>query len=259
MELWDGNSSYNALRLGLSRRFSSNLQFQFAYNFSKGIDDSSNTGHSDNNGGRDEFSGWSVPDPDDKSTSHGLSGNHVAHTFSANFTYDLPCNPSGAAGIIAGGWQINGIVTLATGPASSFNLPFDVAESQQFELSQRPELKPGASNNPVLSDGRDPNAYYDVNAFERGPEGFYGNVGRNTLIAPGIATFDFGVTKKWALSEGVDLQFKTEIFNIFNRANFGAPRMQIFGGRSTLDPTAGIITKTTTTSRQIQFALKIVF
>ncbi|MCH7803179.1 MAG: TonB-dependent receptor [Acidobacteria bacterium] len=264
MELWDGNSSYNALRLGLSRRFSSNLQFQFAYNFSKGIDDSSNTGHSDNNGGRDEFSGWSVPDPDDKSTSHGLSGNHVAHTFSANFTYDLPFNPSGAAGIIAAGWQINGIVTLATGPASSFNLPFDVAESQQFELSQRPELKPGASNNPVLSDGRDPNAYYDVNAFTLAPRGFFGNVARNTLISPGQATFDFGVAKSFTLHEETSLQFKAEFFNLFNRANFSQPGMDVFtsidrNGDPVPDPSAGQITSTTGTSRQIQFALKILF
>ncbi|MEE8462211.1 MAG: hypothetical protein V3S50_08820, partial [Acidobacteriota bacterium] len=61
------------------------------------------------------------------------------------------------------------------------------------------------------------------------------------------------------LSEGVDLQFKTEIFNLFNRANFGLPGMEIFGRGGVPDPTAGIITKSTTTSRQIQFALKIVF
>ncbi|MCH8818941.1 MAG: TonB-dependent receptor [Acidobacteria bacterium] len=264
MELWDGNSSYNAFRLGLVKRFSSGFQFQVAYNFSKGIDDSSNTGHSDNNGGRDEFSGWSVPDPDDKSTSHGLSGNHVAHTFSANFTYDLPIHPDGIAGRIFGGWQINGIVTAATGPASSFNLPFDQAKSGQFELSQRPELKAGASNNPVLSNGRDPNAYYDVNAFTLAPEGFFGNVARNTLISPGQATFDLGVAKSFTLHEETTLQFKTEIFNIFNRANFSQPGMDVFTsidrqGNPVPDPSAGQITSTTGTSRQIQFVLKILF
>ena len=130
-----------------------------------------------------------------------MSGNHVAHTFGANFTYDLPIHPDGIAGHILGGWQINGIITAATGPASSFNLPFDRALSGQFELSQRPELKPGASNNPVLSDGRDPNAYYDVNAFTLAPRGFFGDVARNTLISPGQATFDFGVAKNFTLHE----------------------------------------------------------
>ena len=67
------------------------------------------------------------------------------------------------------------------------------------------------------------------------------------------------MTKSFALTEGADLQFKAEVFNLFNRANFGIPRMQVFGGGGAEDPTSGVITKSTTTSRQIQFALKIVF
>ena len=189
----------------------------------------------------------------------GLSSNHVAQTLATSFSYVIPYNPPGAAGLFLGGWSFNGILTLATGPPSSFGMDLDQAHSGQGTESQRPDLVQGFSNNPVLSDGREPTAYFDTNALEIGVEGFFGNLGRNTLILPGLATFDLGMTKDWALSEGATLQFKTEIFNIFNRANFGAPRMQIFGGRSTLDPAAGIITKTTTTSRQIQFALKIVF
>ncbi len=118
---------------------------------------------------------------------------------------------------------------------------------------------PGFSNNAVLSDGRDPNAYFDLDALVVAEEGFFGNLGRNTLILPGVATFDLGVTKDFALTEQADLQFKAEFFNIFNRANFGLPGMEIFGRNGVPDPTAGIITKSTTTSRQIQFALKIVF
>jgi hypothetical protein len=189
----------------------------------------------------------------------GLSSNHVAQTFSSSFTYELPFNAQGAARHLVNGWQINGIVTLATGNASSISTDEDRAGQDQTTVSQRPEMVSGFSNNPVLGDGRDPNAYYDVNAFQRGTEGFFGNVGRNTVIAPGIATFDFGVTKNFPLSEGVDLQFRTEIFNIFNRANFGLPIMNALDGNGELDPAAGQIFSTTTTSRQIQLALKIVF
>ena len=265
MELWDGNSSYNSLKVGLVKRFSSGFQIQGAYNFSKAIDESSNTGHSDNNGGRDEFSGWSVPDPDDKDTSRGLSGNHVAHTFGANFSYELPFNPQGTAGLFLGGWQINGILSASTGPPASLSLgSFDRARSEQFEFSQRPELKAGASNNPVLNDGREPTAYFDVNAFDLAPEGFFGNVGRNTVISPGVLTFDFGVYKNFRLREGASIQFRTEIFNIFNRANFSQPFMDVFDGVDSSGdpefvPNSGQITETTTTSRQIQFALKILF
>jgi len=259
MQLWDGNSNYNALRFSLTRRFNEGLAFQFSYNFSRAIDDGSNVGHADANGGADENSSWQVVDPDDKATMRGLSSNHVAQTFASSFTYELPFNPQGAARHILGGWSFNGILTLATGPPSSFGMDFDRAHSGQGTESQRPEMVAGFSNNPVLSDGRDPNAYYDVNALAIGPEGFFGNLGRNTLILPGLATFDLGMTKGFSLGERADLQFKAEFFNIFNRANFGAPRMQIFGGGGVRDAAAGMITKTTTTSRQIQFALKIVF
>ncbi len=264
MGLWDGNSSHNALRLGIVKRFSSGFQFQAAYNFSRNIDESSNTGHSDNNGGRGESSGWSVPDPDDKQTSRGLSGNHVAHTFSANFSYDLPSGRDGVAVFLVGGWQINGIATLATGPASSLSVSFDRDQTGQFEISQRPELKAGANNNPVLNEGREPTAYYDPNAFTLAPEGFFGNVGRNTIISPGIATFDFGLTKNFSVREAATVQFKAEFFDAFNRANFSQPGMTVFTGMNRdgsgcLAADAGQIQNTTTTSRQIQFALKILF
>jgi hypothetical protein len=258
MELWDGNSSYNSLKIGITRRFSSGLQFQGAYNFSRAIDDSSNTGHSDNNGGREESSGWSVIDPDDKSTMRGLSGNHIEQAFTANFSYDLPINPQGAAGLFLGGWKINGIVTAATGSPASFSMSQDRAQSGQFEISQRPELVAGFSNNPILHDGREPEEYFDINAFELAPEGFFGNVGRNTLIGPGLFTVDFGVSKDISLHEEATLQFKAEFFNITNRANFRIPLMNVFGS-SGLDPSASRIEETVTTSRQIQLALKILF
>ena len=70
---------------------------------------------------------------------------------------------------------------------------------------------------------------YNLAALEIPTQGFFGNAGRNTLILPGVATFDVGVTKNFALTEGADLQFKAEVFNLFNRANFGIPRMQVFG------------------------------
>jgi outer membrane receptor protein involved in Fe transport len=262
MELWDGNSNYNALRVGLARRFSSGLQFQVAYNFSRAIDESSNTGHSDANGGRGENSAWSVVDPNDKSTMRGLSSNHVAQTFSGNFTYDLPFNPSGAARHFVGGWQINGIVTAATGPATSLSIDVDQARSLQGSRSQRPELVPGSSNNPVLNDGREPEEYYDVSGLVLSEPGFFGNVGRNTLIAPGVLTFDFGVSKNFSLAEVASIQFRAEFFNIFNRANFTLPAMNVWdsaGPAVFRDSTAGEILETTTTSRQIQFALKILF
>ena len=243
----------------MARRFNSGLAFQFSYNYSRAIDDGSSSTHADGNAGADENSSWMVVDRFDKGTMRGLSSNHVAQTFAASFTYELPFNPQGAAGLLVGGWSLNGILNLATGPPSSFSMDFDRSGQDQSTEAERPNIVAGFSNNPVLSDGREPEQYFDLNALEIPTEGFFGNAGRNTLILAGVATFDLGVTKDFALSEGAQLQFKAEVFNLFNRANFGKPRMQIFGGGGVEDAAAGVITKTSTTSRQIQFALKILF
>jgi len=139
------------------------------------------------------------------------------------------------------------------------SIDLDRAKSGQGSTSQRPELVPGTSNNPVLHGGREPEEYYDVSGLVLPEEGFFGNVGRNTVIAPGVLTFDFGVSKDFKLTEQASIQFRTEVFNAFNRANFTLPAMNIWDSGPVRDSTAGEILTTTTTSRQIQFALKILF
>ena len=97
-----------------------------------------------------------------------------------------------------------------------------------------------------------------------------GNLGRNTLRVPGVATFDFSLMKNIPISqwgEGTRLQFRAEFFNLFNRTNFDSPENRLFdrraGNRTSFEPvpdsSAGIIDETATTSRQIQFALKLEF
>src|SRR5205814_10534321 len=88
--------------------------------------------------------------------------------------------------------------------------------------------------------------------------GFYGNVGRDTLIGPGLATWDFSVLKDTPIRERLNLQFRAEIFNLLNRANFNLPNAVVFTP-SGVSPTAGAITSTSTTSRQVQFGLKLLW
>ncbi|HZE13649.1 MAG TPA: hypothetical protein VE086_07825, partial [Chthoniobacterales bacterium] len=105
-----------------------------------------------------------------------------------------------------------------------------------------------------------PDRYFDANAFVTPAAGTYGNVGRDVLTGPGLATIDFSALKKTALTERVSLQFRAEFFNILNRSNFGTPNAVVFTSASaTPAPTAGVITSTATSSRQIQFGLKLLF
>ncbi|MBI4483338.1 MAG: TonB-dependent receptor [Acidobacteria bacterium] len=260
----DGNATYNGLLLSVARRLAGGFQFQSSYTWSKSIDDGSNTV------GATDFNSWpgEPQDPDDRNSDRGLSPFSVEHTFVTNYTWDLPIGPRGrllsSAGGVAGklleGWQLGGILTLSSGPPFSVGLGFDSARQRTRGGGgggQRPNLKPGFSNNPVLGG---PDLYVGPNAFELAPAGFYGNLGKNTVIGPGLATVDLSLVKNTSVSEGKQLQFRTEFFNLFNRPNFSIPARTIFRAASGI-PAAnfGRITSTTSTSRQIQFALKFIF
>jgi len=121
----------------------------------------------------------------------------------------------------------------------------------------RPSWNPAFSG-PVILGG--PNEYFNPNAFIVPAAGTYGNVGRDTLTGPGLAELDVSVMKNTAISERVRLQFRAEFFNVLNHANFGTPNTVVFSSASTTPAsTAGVITSTASTSRQIQFGLKLLF
>ncbi len=111
-----------------------------------------------------------------------------------------------------------------------------------------------------------PNQWFNPNAFIAPPQflGFYGNVGRDSYRGPGLATWDFSALKDTKIFERVNLQFRAEIFNLLNRANFNTPNLVAFTPPTAANPTglsgtAGAITSTSTTSRQVQFGLKLLW
>jgi len=102
--------------------------------------------------------------------------------------------------------------------------------------------------------------YFNPTAFIQPRAGTYGNAGRNILTGPGLVETDLFLAKKLAFSERLHLQFRAEFFNILNHTNFNTPNPVVYtaatGGPS---PTAGVITSTATTSRQIQLGLKLLW
>ena len=242
----DANSSYNSLQLGLTQRYSSGLQFQVAYTWSRLINDAE---------GRWDIFGTqglgNAQDPFDRGAERGLGAPDIRHNIVTNFSYDLPFGNamSGFGGKVIQGWRLNGILTTRTGNPVTLGVIGTRSGASPFSRSERPNLVPGRSTSPVLGG---PDQYYDPTAFELQPAGFYGNVGRNTLIGPGFASFDFGLAKDTALSERRTLQFRFEAFNLFNRPNFGTPNRNVFRGSSPAG-NAGRVVRTVGTSRQIQF------
>jgi len=103
-----------------------------------------------------------------------------------------------------------------------------------------------------------PEQWYDPRAFSLPLSGTFGNVSRGSLTGPSLTTFDTSLFKKISINEKWNLQFRAEAFNVFNHANFAEPSAVVFQGNN-YSSSAGVITSTATTSRQLQFALKLLF
>ena len=130
----------------------------------------------------------------------------------------------------------------------------DPREALQVIEPDRPDLLPGKSNNPVLGG---PDKYFDTSSFALQEAGFQGNLGRNTLIGPGLFNVDFSLFKQSALTERLGLQFRFETFNIFNHANFALPSTSLFDRQGRALPDTGRISGTVTPARQLQFGLRL--
>jgi hypothetical protein len=204
-------------------------------------------------------------------------------------------------GFVANGWELGGILKLSDGPpftplfGTTGGDPLGIGDSDPWAFPNRVSSSDCAS----LINSRNPNNYVKTgcftiptapasfftgptpmcssdprffgdnvtgNAFGTPPQCFNlrGNAGRNIIPGPGIANLDFSLFKNnpiRRISETFGVQFRAEIFNILNRANFALPKepdhTDIFDQTGAPNPLAGVITATTTSSRQIQFALKV--
>jgi hypothetical protein len=201
----------------------------------------------------------------------GLATFNVEHVGVVNILYALPFgrgqrfanDVGGLSGSLIGGWSLSSIITAQTGFPFTPQLSYNPSNNGDTRNPVRPFLNPHFSGPVILGK---PEQWFNPKAFLAPPTtgGFYGNVGRNTYIGPGLATWDFSVLKDTRIRERLNLQFRAEIFNLLNRANFNTPNLIVFtpptlANPSGLSGTAGAITSTSTTSRQVQFALKLLW
>ena len=268
---YDADSYYHGLRLGMNRRFSQGFQVQANYTWSHALDDFSGQGPFDGPGGSQHNL---VDFPDSGKANSNMD---LRQLFQANFTYQLPGpSPATTAGKILGGWLVSGILNLTDGSPYNNVITSDHADTGLPQgWAQRPDLVPGGNNNPVKGDGRDPDEYFDRSSsdFVLQDEGYWGNLGRNTLVLGGTATFDLSLQKDTPIAgERVTLQFRAEFFNLLNRANWGAPTRTSYassfgrglcpGGNCAATPyqrAFGRVDTTSTSARQVQLALKLIF
>ncbi len=248
----DATSDYYGVTAGVTRRFSRGLQAQLSYTYSKSIDDGAsalggNDFNSEGGGSRYLFS-----------KDRGLSPFDLRHSFVANVNYALPfaSAATGLTGAAAKDWNVGMLVRMRSGYPFSAISGVDTGLQVQGWAPEYPDLRPGASANPVLGTV---DHWFDANAFVLPPAGYIGTLPRNTIIGPDMKTLDLIVGKNFSIAGKRELQFRFECFNLLDRANFGLPQNQVFNANGTVREDAGRITTTSTAARQVQLGVKAVW
>ena len=284
---YQGRSYFNALELQLAKRMSHGFQVQGTFTWGKSIDTSSATVAGDAFGNSISSLDWF-----DMRLTRGLSDFNVGRTIVINGTWDIPAPKSfsGPARWIADGWELGTILTVSDGVP--FTPTWGTGDDPAFTLSNDDWAFPnrlGGAGCKTLTNPGNPNNYIKTQCFAvptapsaafwnanncQGGDGITdltcpnlrGNAGRNILIGPGITNLDFSIFKNnriRRISENFNVQFRAEIFNILNHANFAPPvtpdNSDIFRSDGTATGVAGLLTRTTIPERQIQFAIKFIF
>ena len=271
-----GDSWYHSFQFGLVERLSHGLQFQSSYAFSKLIDLKQGLATGD------ATPAFTV-DPARPNVDRGPADFDVTQVYHFNAIYNLPQLSSKSAflGKLLNGWWVSGILSLQTGRPFVVTLQADrsrVGINGGASGIGRPDLVLGRNNGNITSGVSTgclgvpagtplgtPTLYFDPCAFTIPAAGFLGTEGRNILRVPGLANLDFSLVKDTALPilrESGKLEFRAEVFNILNRPNFSPPNQTVFAGVQNVESPltgAATITSTATASRQIQFALKLIF
>jgi hypothetical protein len=283
--LWQANSFYDAMQVDLAKRVSHGIQFHVAYTWGKSIDTLS-ASEADDSYPNGLFNQVFF----DQRTTRGLSDFNVAQTLVVSATWQIPGPATGSKlpGWALDGWQLVALYKASTGQPFTPILGGDPEGTELDETGEVPSIVPGC--NPANKNFKTlPSpVYLNLNCFvlpqataaiaaECQPFGFqagtpvagtcanlHGNLGRNSVIGPGLSKLDFSVFKNnyiRRISETFNAQFRAEIFNIFNRANFSSPtdNLQVFDQNGNSISSGGLIDSTQTTSRQVQFALKLIW
>ena len=260
----DGDSWYTAFIVDARRRFANGWSVQGSYTWSDSEDTTqASTFFSDATNGTTSAFPEFIPD-----YNRGPSDFNVRHNLVANATWDLPWgeNLTGAARAVAAGWRVSAIATYRSG------YPLTVFVQNNRSRSQwQPSLGPGIGRDrpsyaPGFNAGNavtgNPNQWFSPQAFVLPPAGTFGNVGRGDLEGPDRRSVDLAFVKEVRPGSGTGLELRLEVFNVFNRANFGVPNLVAFAGAADGEAPLGSfgrIRNTVTSARQLQLGVRFRF
>ncbi|MEK7833404.1 MAG: hypothetical protein AAB401_20100, partial [Acidobacteriota bacterium] len=232
-----GNSNYHGMTVRIERRFASGLSFLSSYSYSKSIDDGSGISTGSDSSGV-------AQNARNLRAERALSDFDVRHRWVLSYVYDLPfgkgakfASSNSVVNYLAGGWQLTGIMTLQGG--RPFTVVTGTDQSATGGGADRPNLigNPYVDNptptrwfNPctLLANGTTRNcASGDTPVWQQNAAGTFGSAGRNIMIGDGLSNFDLGIGRFFSITERHRLQFRAEVFNLANHANFFFPNASL--------------------------------
>lgn len=236
------NGSYNSLQASLIKRFSSGSMFNMNYTWQKSLD------------GQSSLAEVKVQNPFDRRQDYSRSSWDINHVFNFSYVYELPFGKSrkfgaswnNAANLLLGGWALQGITRLESGP------PFNVTSGRDIANTGRSSQRPNLVGDPNAGP-KTPDEWFNTKAFALPAQYTFGTAGAFITNADGIISIDMGLAKEFRITENHALEFKTEFFNVPNTVNFGDP----VGAMNNAN--FGRITTQRTPPRQIQFNLRYRF
>jgi hypothetical protein len=232
---FDGKSIYHGLTFKVERRLRNNYAYNVSYTLSTSKDDASSPGATESEANVPQ----NVRNVFDDTGEWAHSSFDHRHQFVASGVYEIP---------FFTGWRVNAILTAQSGAPFTVNLGVD-----QANIGAGPAQRPDQLQDPTLpSARRTPDRWFNTAAFALPTPFTFGSAPRNSVIGPGFASVDLAVAKTWTLAGASQLEFRWEIFNLFNRANFDVPN-RIFG-----TPNFGRIFSAKN-PREMQFGLRVAF
>jgi hypothetical protein len=280
---WNNDSYFDGLELRVEKRMSHGFEVQGSFTWSKAIDGSDGAIASDSF--LNSLNGLLYFLPRYR---RGVADFNIGKNLTVNYIWIVPTPSSfqGPAAFVARGWQLGGILEVRSGLPFTPIIGGDPLGLKDTAAVGYPDRVKGPGCNSAVNPGN-PGNYIKLQCFALPvatpaiamqcvpfqPGGgtnpvvpgtcsnLLGNGGRNEINGPGLVDFDFSVLKDNKITERLNLQFRAEFFNVFNHSNFNSPieNSTLFAADGTPNPSAGVVASTSTTSREIQFALKLIF
>jgi hypothetical protein len=233
------SGNYNAFQTQFTKRFSNNLSLIVNYTWAKSLD----------------YGEFGTPtDQYDTMLDYGPSSYNRSSVLTIGHTYFLPfgkgqryaSNAHGVLGQIISGWQWSGFTTWETG------FPFSATLSEQASLNSEMSLRPNQIAGALAGITQSRNLWFNPASFVVPPLYQFGDAGKDAITGPPLFAADWALVKDFTITERVKMQFRWEVYNVFNDTNLANP------SNTNVDtPTAGLITDVQSPMRNMQFGLHL--